>query len=120
VRSPRKSGSTPNDKEIRAILARKERKGLTYAQVSRETGIPVGTLTSWANRLRKKPKPPKETSAIPSPSSFVEVLFSGDEASRGDSSFELQLPQGLLRIPPGFHPPSLRALLQILLQEGSC
>ena len=50
MRSPRKSGSTPSDKEIRAILARKERKGLTYAQVSRETGIPVGTLASWGQR----------------------------------------------------------------------
>jgi len=35
----------------RSILARKELEGLTYAELSRETGIPVSTLGYWKRKF---------------------------------------------------------------------
>lgn len=32
-------------RRMRALLARKDAQGLTYAELSEETGIPVGTLS---------------------------------------------------------------------------
>ena len=41
---------------MRVLLARRERSRLTFAELSRESGIPVGTLASWAWKLRQKPE----------------------------------------------------------------
>ena len=86
----------------------------------RLTGIPKGTLAFWAHKLRKAGKaaaPSSPKDGAPSP--FVEVLVPPREASLQCPAIELVLPQGLLRIPPGFHGPSLKALLHIL-QEEEC
>ncbi len=36
--------------EIRSILRRKDREDLTYAELSAETGIPIGTIAGWRRR----------------------------------------------------------------------
>lgn len=118
---PRKeTAPLAKEREIRALLARKAREKLSYTQLSRLTGIPKGTLAFWAHKLRKAGKaaaPSSPKDGAPSP--FVEVLVPPREASLQCPAIELVLPQGLLRIPPGFHGPSLKALLHIL-QEEEC
>ena len=38
---------------MRRWLTRRERRGLTFRELSEETGVPVGTLASWAWKLRR-------------------------------------------------------------------
>ncbi|MCA8976853.1 MAG: helix-turn-helix transcriptional regulator, partial [Planctomycetes bacterium] len=38
-----------------ALLARRERQGLTLRELSKKTGIPFGTLSWWSWRLRQEP-----------------------------------------------------------------
>jgi hypothetical protein len=45
-----------------ALLARRERDGLSLQRLSRETGIPVGTLSWWNWRLRQTPEPSPSSS----------------------------------------------------------
>lgn len=40
-------------KEMTALLARREREGLSLRELSEETGIPFGTLSWWCWRLRQ-------------------------------------------------------------------
>lgn len=41
--------------EMAALLARRERDGLSLRALSEETGIPFGTLSWWSWRLRQEP-----------------------------------------------------------------
>ena len=54
-----------------ALLARRERRGWKYAELSVASGVPVPTLSWWASRLRRE----REVAA-----SFVEVVPSGSAA----------------------------------------
>jgi transposase-like protein len=49
-------GKHHDEAEMRAALARKDRLGLTYDELSEETGIPVSTLGYWRRKLRDEPK----------------------------------------------------------------
>ena len=103
------------------ILEKKRDEGLSYRQLSQLTGIPKGTLAWWAHRLRKKGiLKGGEFEAPTPPSPFVEVRLSGGEVPSEAPPFELILSHGRLRIPPGFHGPSLQALLGILRQGEGC
>lgn len=42
-------------KEMAALLARRERDGLSLRALSEETGVPFGTLSWWSWRLRQDP-----------------------------------------------------------------
>lgn len=44
-------------KRMRALLARKDREGLTYEELSEETGIAVSTLGYWRRKLRDEATP---------------------------------------------------------------
>lgn len=39
---------------MRRLLARREREGLTFAELSQQSGVPLGTLASWSSRLRSE------------------------------------------------------------------
>ncbi|MFN9705391.1 MAG: IS66 family insertion sequence element accessory protein TnpA [Planctomycetota bacterium] len=57
-----------------ALLARRERDGLSLRAFSEETGIPFGTLSWWSWRLRQ------DSSGESGGSGFVEVVASGRSA----------------------------------------
>jgi hypothetical protein len=68
-------------------MRRREVEGLSYAQLARETGIPVGTLASWARRLRSEQADrPREGVG-----DFVEVIPAG----RASEEIEITLPSGV-------------------------
>ena len=46
-----------NAERMRELLSRKDRRGLTYEELSEETGIPVSTLGYWKRRLREEEGP---------------------------------------------------------------
>jgi len=58
-----------------ALLARRERDGLSLRELSEETGIPFGTLSWWSWRLRHDPA--KAAGA------FVEVVADEVRSRRG-------------------------------------
>ncbi len=58
-------------KAMSALLARRERDGLSLRRLSNETGIPIGTLSWWSWRLRR-----------------------GDDAERGSGHFVELVPEG--------------------------
>jgi len=66
--------------QMRRWLARRERFGLTLRELSRETGVPVGTLGHWAWKLRRE-RGARESGA--SGSGFVELVASAGEAAEG-------------------------------------
>jgi len=39
---------------MRRWLALRDRRGLTFAELSRRTGVPVPTLSSWSGKLRRE------------------------------------------------------------------
>jgi transcriptional regulator with XRE-family HTH domain len=36
------------------LLLRRERRGLTYAELAEQSGVPLPTLTWWAGKLRRE------------------------------------------------------------------
>lgn len=44
---------TPRREQIRRLLERREREGLTYTELARESGLSAGTLSWWSWRLRR-------------------------------------------------------------------
>jgi len=64
--------------QVRAWLTRRERLGLTFRELSAETGVPVGTLAHWAWRLRqidaRGAAPSKRRRTRHSGSRFVELV----------------------------------------------
>ena len=71
-----------------ALLARRERDGLSLRQLSEESGIPFGTLSWWPWRLRQL----STTKAERSSPAFVEVVASG---ARNDGEVVVRLDNGL-------------------------
>lgn len=54
--------------QMRSWLARREKRGLTFRELSLETGVPVGTLGFWAWKLRRDSRDDE------APSPFVELV----------------------------------------------
>ena len=42
------------EQRMRALLAERERGGLTFEELSRRSGVPAGTLGWWAAKLRRQ------------------------------------------------------------------
>ena len=70
-----------------ALLARRERDGLTLRELSEESGIPFGTLSWWSWRLRQMSAEGERGS-----SAFVEVVAS---SVRNDGEVVVRLDNGL-------------------------
>ncbi len=86
------------------LLARRERQGLTFRELSEESGIAVPTLSWWASKLRRESAEP-EARLVP-----VEVLDEG-----GSGSVTIELGSGLrLVVEPGFDAEQLARVVSAL------
>jgi hypothetical protein len=93
-------------------LARRERQGWNWAELSRRSGVPVWTLRWWSRRK------PKSRSGRRSASAFVAVAVA-EEASREPVPIEVVTTSGWrVRVPPGFDREHLRRVLGAL--EPAC
>lgn len=97
---------------MQALLARRERQGLTWAELSRHCKLPVWKLRWWQRRLSPAPRTRK---ALPS---FVPVQVV--PPARTDSpALEVMTPSGFrLRVPVDFDADHLRRVVRAL--EGPC
>jgi hypothetical protein len=76
-----------------ALLARRERDGLSLRELSEETGIPFGTLSWWSWRLRHGPDDRM------SKGGFVEMVATGGSVReavvvRVGNEVEIEVPPG--------------------------
>ncbi|MCC7414035.1 MAG: transposase [Gammaproteobacteria bacterium] len=100
--------------EWRRIVRDQRRSGLSVAQFCRRARVQPVTFYAWRRRLRDE-------------HSFVEVKIANTEVtnapragSPAGGALELHLPrERRVLIPPGFDPPTLRALLAVL-EGGVC
>jgi transcriptional regulator with XRE-family HTH domain len=91
--------------KMEALLDRRERRGLTFAQLSAASGVPVTTLSSWASRLRR------ERAAG---DGFVELVPSA-EAAAAEARVEIALRSGRqLVVREAIAPAALTALVAAL------
>jgi hypothetical protein len=97
-------------KRIEALLLRRERRGLTYAELAEQSGVPLPTLTWWAGKLRR------ERGVGGGDGAFVQVLPAvGDEGAR----VEILLRNGRqLVVREAITPEALQGLL--LAVDGPC
>ena len=93
-------------------LARGERQGWSWVELSRRSGLPAWKLRWWRARLKQKPCPGK-----PAPS-FVAVEI-GEPARTPSAAIAILTPSGFrLEAPPDFDVEHLRRLLRVL--EPGC
>lgn len=67
---------------MRALLAERERDGLTFDELSRRSGVPAGTLGWWAGKLRRQREARarvefvelKVADVSPAPRAMVEIV----------------------------------------------
>src|SRR5262245_43322660 len=92
--------------QIRRLLERREREGLTYRELARRTGESPTTLAWWSSRLRRERSRSR---------GFVELVpRTGTGASR-PGSFEIVLGSGRRVVTPAdFEEGALRRLLAVL------
>jgi hypothetical protein len=111
------SRETNRDEWRRRVEGWKD-SGLTAKEFAAETGINAGTLQFWKYKLKKREaavrvrKSPKAMAAT-IVSSLIEVRSPTRIAA--ETRFEIELGNGRrLRVPAGFEPGALKALLAVL------
>ena len=94
--------------EMGRVLARRGRRGLTWDELSEETGIPKSTLSWWHRRLRDRGSERSrrsefvEVTVVPSPSASAPVV-------------EVIVQNGRrVSVPPGFDVEHLRQVITAL------
>ena len=94
-----------------ALFARRQRRGLTWEELSAESGVPKSTLHWWHHRLRTEEVAPVASSR------FVRVEVVKDAASAGP--VEVVLRSGhRVRVAAGFDSEPLRQVILVL--ESGC
>jgi hypothetical protein len=105
---------------IRRLLAEREKSGESYASLSRRSGIPTGTIASWAHREQRRGR-----GGSPA---FVELRVKDDGGTdlaprpTPDVLTVAVSVQGRRReilVPPGFDADELRDLIAVL-EEPPC
>lgn len=92
--------------EILELFAQRDRERLTWKQLSERSGIPVGTLTSWQQALRKEAR---------KKAGFVELAPKKAASQPGHPALTLETAAGLrIHLPPGFDADTLRQVLSTL------
>ena len=111
-----RSGQRPSRRrhdhdELRRLIRRRESEGLSFAKLSKESGIPIGTLASWSHRVRQEEGPPARSNGTPK---FVEVIPSGRDEPREE--IEVRLPGGIVvQVPSSIDRPAVMRLLSAIL-----
>jgi hypothetical protein len=97
--------ATRRDAErMRALLRKRERQGLTWAELSETSGVPRSTLHWWQRRLRDEDGP-----------HFVRVDVTKDPDAGTREPIEILLRSGhRLLVRGGFDPEDLRRLVALL------
>jgi transcriptional regulator with XRE-family HTH domain len=95
--------------QMRRLLTRREREGLTYVELGRRTGIPAGTLAWWSSRLRREVQL--------EPAGFVELVAESGSSAGSDAEgrIEVVLGNGLrLMVPPAADVVAVQRLVRAL------
>jgi transcriptional regulator with XRE-family HTH domain len=95
--------------QMRRLLARRDREGLTFAELAGRSGIPVGTLAWWSSRLRSE-REDREAG-------FVELKAPAEAAAPSEGSDRLEVVLGSGRrvlVPAGFDAAELQRLVLAL------
>lgn len=102
----RRSLLPPEDRA--KLLARRLREGLTYPELSAQSGISVGTLKVWARRA-----------AMPAKGSgFVELAARPSPSAPAGSAFAVEVPGGrIVHVYAGFDAKEFRRLLAVLEEQ---
>lgn len=100
---------------IATLLARRERRGLTWFQLAAESGVPATTLQWWQRRLRQPQKRRRRK-----PASFVPVAVTeSTPLTPPPVALEVVLRAGArIQVPAGFDPEHLRRVVEAL--EAHC
>lgn len=92
--------------DIHRLLERRARLGLTFREISEESGIPIPTLSYWASKRRR------EQAAEEPATHFVPIEIEGDDLS-GAIVIELG-PSVRVTVEPGFDEEHLSRVLSVL------
>lgn len=97
---------------MEALLTRRQRLGLTWGELGKESGVPLSTLYKWNRRLRVRGARGKKRRR------FVAVQVMEPERSAGEP-LEITLRTGhRIRVTPGFDAEHLRRVVAVL--ESGC
>lgn len=117
------STTTKRAQEMRRVLARWVRSGLTQRAFAKREGIAASTMAWWGHVFRQAGKRTKRASQRPrrrgrgrsvTPPAFVEVKM-GSAAPTPAAPLEVVVRTGVvIRVPAAFDAPSLRAVVAAL------
>ena len=101
-------------REMRRVLGRWQRSGLTLREFGEKRGIPVSTLSWWRRVFRDAGAEDGNGSSAENPVVFTEVPKPA-KVPRMPAVVEIVLPSGhLVRVPAGADTGTLRRVLQAL------
>lgn len=74
---------------VRGLLAERERNGWSLGELSRRSGVPVGTLSTWAAKAAWARQEDAQAEG-----GFAEVLLAADGGESGNSTVRLRHDSG--------------------------
>ena len=96
--------------EITRFLALRESQGLTYAELSRRTGISVSAFTWWNRRLREE----AEEQQI----QFAQVALVEEQSSPpSTSAINIRFQDMVVEVGPGFDANTLAGVLAVIRRQ---
>lgn len=91
------------------LLRKRERLGLTYRELSEDSGIPIPTLAWWSGKLKREDR----SAAQVRPCEIVPVEIVEDELEDGGAAIEIVVADRLrLLVPPMASEAHLRRVLR--------
>lgn len=118
------SGPTVREREMRALFTEQRRRGRSLLELSRQHGIPLGTLAWWKYVIRQREA--ARSGSVVERAAFVPVrVMASTEDERpegergGGDAFEVLLRGGrAIRVPAHFDAEGLRRLVATLEEVG--
>jgi len=99
-------------REIERLLRERERRGLTYRELSEQSGIPMATLAWWARKLEREAE---DTDSGGGGYGLVPVEVVEDELDAQEAVIEIALGDGLrVLVPPAAGEEHLRRVLRVV------